>query len=212
MGNKKTNNQSRVQQSMGQMVSRAALAQLGPEIENIVRHYVQNLGSQLATKQASVLETLFARVVVLETIVIEKLGYTGEQLTEKVSDIEDQKENLTLVDGPAEENDMVRIEVRTKTKDQAEFQGSSRIKIYKLGSGQTIGPELEAPLVGMKTGETKSIEFGQDKNMVAEITINRVSRVPAPVVLKEETDEGVVEMTAGIPAEVGEVENGPAQG
>lgn len=201
MGNKKqrkVNSQQRVQQSMSQMVSRAALSQLGPDIEQLVRGYVQNLGNQLAHKQASMLETLFARVVVLETIVIEKLGYSAEDLTQKVADVEDEKESLTRVDGPAELNDVVRLTIQTKTKEQTEFQGSSRIKIYQVGSGQTIGPELETPIIGMKAGDTKLVEFGTDKSMTAELTVNRVSRAPAAP--KQETDEGVVESTAGLEA------------
>lgn len=180
MGKKKS--QQHQQQSFGNMVSKAALTQMGPQIEQMVRAYVQNLGNQLAAQQASTLETLFARVVVLEQIVIEKLGYSGEDLTNMVAAIEDEKENLTLVDGAAELGDVVRLEISTKAKDQTEFQGSSRLKIYQTGSGQTIGQELEAAILGMKTKETKEINFGKDGAMVAKITIDRVSRAQ-----KEET-------------------------
>lgn len=176
MGKKKGNKQQHLQQSMGQMVSKAALAQLGPHIERYVNAVVGNLGQQLAMQQASTLETLFSRVVVLEKILMEKYGYTAEDLATRVSDIEDEKESLKLVDGAIEKGDVVRLEVKTKAKDQAEFQGSSRLKLYKTGSGETIGEELESALIGMKAGETKQVEFGKEKGMVAEFTINRVSR------------------------------------
>lgn len=174
MGKKKSS--GHVQQSMGQMVSRAALAQLGPEIEQLVRAYIQQLGNQLAVQQASTLETLFARVVVLESIIMEKLGYSTEDLTQKVAAIEDEKETLELVQGEAQAGDVVRLEIKTKTKDQTEFQGSSRLKIYQVGSGQTIGEELESAIVGMKSGETKQVSFGKEGAMVAEIKVDRVSR------------------------------------
>lgn len=174
MGKKKSS--GHVQQSMGQMVSRAALAQLGPEIEQLVRAYIQQLGNQLAVQQASTLETLFARVVVLESIIMEKLGYSTEDLTQKVAAIEDEKENLELVQGEAHVGDVVRLEIKTKTKDQNEFQGSSRLKIYQVGSGQTIGEELESAIVGMNSGETKQVIFGKEGAMVAEIKVDRVSR------------------------------------
>lgn len=175
MGKKKTA-QNHVQQSMGQMVGRAAMVQMGPQIEQLVRAYVNQLGNQLAVQQASTLETLFARVVVLESIVMEKLGYTTDDLTKKVATIEDEKEGLTLVEGVAELNDVVRLEIRTKTKDQIEFQGSSRLKVSQIGTGQTMGQELEAAVLGMKAGDTKEVTFGQDGAMTAEIKIDRVSR------------------------------------
>lgn len=186
MGKKKS--AQHVQQSMGQLVSRAALTQMGPEIEQLVRAYVQNLGSQLAVQSASTLETLFARVVVLESIVIEKLGFTAEDLTNKVADIEDEKQGLLKVDA-VELNDVVRVEIRTKTKDQPDYQGSSRLKISQTGTGQTIGQELEGALLGMKTGETKEVQFGQDQGMTAELKLNRVSRRPATPAPQGEVSE-----------------------
>jgi hypothetical protein len=179
MGKKKSS--QHLTQSMGQMVSRAALAQLGPDIEKMVRHYIKNLGNQLAVQQASTLETLFSRVVVLESIIMEKLGYTTEDLTNKVADVEDEKEGFAVSDSAAELNDIVRLEIRTKTADQPEYQGSSRLKIYQTGSGGTIGQELEAGILGMKAGETKEVKFGKDQAMTAELKIDRVSRqIPAP--------------------------------
>lgn len=174
MGKKKSS-QQHLQQSVGSLVSKAALSQMGPQIESMVRHYVEQLGENLAVQQASTLETLFSRVVVLESIVIEKLGYTAEQLTTLVADLQDEKEGLQAVE-TAELNDVVRIEVSTKTKDQTEFQGTSRMKVYKTGSGQTLGPELESCLIGMKTGETKEVSFGKDAQMTAKITLNKASR------------------------------------
>lgn len=187
MGKKK--GQQHVQQSMGQMVSKAALAQMGPAIERYVQNVVQRLGSQLAMQQASTLETMFSRIVVLESILIEKFGYTKEDLATKVSEIEDEKEGLKLVDGGIEKGDVVRLEVRTRAKDQAEFQGSSRLKLYKTGTGETLGEELESAILGMKNGEVKTVEFGKDQSMVAEFTINRVSRgEKAPEVTEEKSD------------------------
>jgi hypothetical protein len=198
MGNKKGSRQQHVQQSMAQMVSTAALARMAPSIQGFVEQMVRQLGSQLATQQASTLETLFSRVVVLETIVIEKLGLTKEDLAMKVSELEDSKEGMTLVEGPIELDDLVRLQVKTKAADQKEYQGESHLKLYKAGSGQTIGEELEQALIGMKAGETKTVEFGEKKDMVAEFTINRVSRSSKP---KQVTDGGVEEMTAGIQAD-----------
>jgi hypothetical protein len=178
MGNKKQS-APKPQQSFQQMVSEAssnaALNKIMPEVEKMVRAYVQQLGQNLAMQQASTLETLFARVVVLESIVMEKLGYSTDDLTEMVAKTEDEKEGLIAVE-EAQLGDVVRLEVRTKTKDQEEFQGSSRLKIYQTGSGQTLGPEMESAILGMKAGETKEVSFGQDQQLLAKITVNRCSR------------------------------------
>lgn len=174
MGKKKS--QNRVQQSMGQLVSKAALTQMLPQIEQIVKFHMGQLGNQLAVQQASTLETLFTRVVVLEQIVIDKLGYTIEELANKVANLEDEKENLLATSEAVEMNDVVRLEVLTKTKEQTEFQGSSRLKIYETGSGQTLGAELESSILGMKAGETKEVSFGKDGLLTAKLNINRVSR------------------------------------
>lgn len=191
MGKKRP--QQHLQQSMGQMVSKAALAQMGPAIEQYVQAVVRNLGQQLSVQQASTLETIFARVVVLEEIVIEKLGYTKETLAIKVAETEDQKEGLTLVEGALEKGDVVRLEISTKAKDQPEYQGSSRLKVYQTGTGQTLGDELESALLGLKAGDTKEIEFGKDKGMLAKVIIDRVSRGPkapeAPAPAAEATPE-----------------------
>lgn len=177
MGKKKS--QQHLQQSMGNLVSRAALAQMGPSIENYVQQVVRQLGSQLAVQQASTLETIFARVVVLETIIMEKFDYTSEDLARLVADNEDQKENLVTAES-VEVGDVTRLEISTKTKDQEDYQGTSRLKVYNTGSGESIGEELEKALIGMKSGETKEVQFGKDQEMSAKITMERVSRkVPA---------------------------------
>lgn len=195
MGKKKGGQKSQhVQQSMGQMVSQAALAQMGPKIDRFVRAIVANAAEQIKMETASTLETMFSRIVVLENIIMEKHGYTVEDLATKVATIEDEKENLKLVDGPVEKGDVVRIEVSTKTKDQTEFQGTSRLRIYKTGTGETLGEEMESVILGMKSGETKTAEFGKDKQMVVRVTLNRVSR-------GEKAPETTPEVAAETPAE-----------
>lgn len=177
MGKKKSSGQSQahLQQSVGSLVSKAALSQMGPQIEQMVRHYVQNLGNQLAVQQASTLETLFARVVVLESIIMEKLGYSSDDLTNKVATLEDEKEGLQSAD-TVETNDVVRLEISTKKKEQTEYQGTSRMKVYNTGAGQNLGLELEGALIGMKAGETKEVAFAEEGKMIAKLTVNRVSR------------------------------------
>lgn len=177
MGKKKLSAVPHQTQSFEQMVSKAALAKMAPEIEQMVRHYTQNLGNQLAQHQASTLETLFSRVVTLERLAMEKFGLSAEDLANKISDLEDEKEGLSKVDA-VELNDVVRLVVKTKTADQLDYQGESRLKLYQSGSGNTLGPELEGAIIGMKTGEVKTLSFGKDAQLVAEIKVDRISRGP----------------------------------
>lgn len=195
MGKKKGGKQQHLQQSLGQMVSKAALAQLGPHIAEYVDTEVKRLGSKLARQSASTYETLFSRLVVAERILMEKHGYTAEDLAERVSNLEDEKDNLTKVD-QVEKGDTVRIAVKTKTNDQTDYQGTSKLKVQNIGSGVTLGEELESAILGMKTGEVKTITFGQDKALTAEITLSRVSRGPKPDVSEELKEEAINESQA----------------
>jgi hypothetical protein len=196
MGKKRSQGQNHQTQSFGNMVSKAALAQMGPAIEKYVKAVVQNLGQQLSVQQAGTLETLFARTVVLEEILMDKFQLTKEDLATKVSEVEDRKENLEQADS-IEKNDVVRLEISTKIADQTEYAGSSRLKVYETGSGGTLGNEIEDQLVGMKTGETKEFSFGKDKTMTAKVTIDRISRAKKVEVPQENNEAQNADQTSG---------------
>lgn len=182
MGKKKTvktNKQVHQTQSFGSMVSRAALCQLGPEISRMIN----DMGDQISAKQISTLEMLYTRIVVLEKVLIDKLGITQDELTLRVSDVEDERDGLAKA-GDVVIGDTTRVEIQTKTKDQEKYQGTTRMKIQNTGSGNTLGKEIEEQIIGMKTGEVKVVEFGQNKELLAQITLNKSSR-PIP---KEESN------------------------
>lgn len=188
MGKKKNQH---VQQSMGQMVSRAALAQLGPDIEKMVKAYTNQIGQKLAVQMASTSETMFTRLVVLERLLMKHYNYTQDDLANMVADYEDEKENMATVDEIAQ-GDTVRLEIRLKAKDK-EFKEFERMKLYDVGLGNTFGLEIESALIGMKTSESKTIEFGKDKGFVAELKVQRICRDLTPKV--ETTKETPVATT-----------------
>ncbi len=172
MGNKKTTNGNTHQtQSFGQMVSKAALTQLLPNIEQMV----SNLGSRLATQQARTYELVFSRILVLEKIVMEKFKITEVDLANKFADVEDERSKLIKVE-EITSGDTVRLEIKTKPTTDLEYHGETRLKIQNIGTGANLGTELETATLGMKTGETKEVVFGQNGENVASIFINRVSR------------------------------------
>lgn len=175
MGKKRTNpgSQQHASASFGQMVSRAALTQLKPDIAQMINQ----LGQQLAMQTAQTMEMHFSRIVVLETILMEKYGYTKEDLGLKFSDVEDQRAGREATTDGVTEKDLVRFSIQTRTKEQKDFQGISKMKMYNTGSGNTLGTDLEAQVLGMKAGETKETEFGENNELVAKIFVDRVSRL-----------------------------------
>lgn len=165
--------------SFGQMVSKAALAQMQPQIQQMVNQ----LGQRIAMQSARTLEMQFSRIVVLEKILMEKYGYTDTELASKFSDVEDTREGRVATTNGVTEKDLVRLSIQTKLKVDKDFQGISKMKLYNTGKGDTLGTELEASVLGMKAGETKELEFGQNNELIAKIYIDRVS---APIEVKNE--------------------------
>jgi hypothetical protein len=177
MGKKKSSNpQNHQTQSFGQMVSKAALSQMLPQIEDIVRHNINQLGNNLARQSADTIEHLHSRIITLEAIIMDRGIATKEELGEKIASLEDAKNGTIKVDGAAAQGDSVRVTLETKTKDQEDYQGKSMVRIDNVGTGNTFGPELESAILGMVAPSTKEVNFGQDGQLSARISLNRVSR------------------------------------
>lgn len=200
---KKKQSQQHVVQSMGQMVSRAALAQLAQPINQMVQQAVGQLGQRLALKQAENVSVMFTRIVAIEKLLIENKIVTQEDLQNKVADIEDERDGATKADD-LQKGDIARIDVRTKdVKAEAYEDGVTKLKVQNVGTGNTMGTEVEDGIIGMKVGETRTVTFADNK-LNAEITLCRVSRPippPAPpVALAPETQ--AEETTDASPAQV----------
>lgn len=131
------------------------------------------------------LEMAFLRVEALESIVIEKLGYTEEDLNSKVVDLQNKIEGLESAnDSEVKEGDTIRYELSTKKIADVDFSESSRQKLDKVAVEPfALSEEIEKPLIGMKVEESKEIEFGKDKDgkntMIAKIKLNHIARKPA---------------------------------
>lgn len=184
--------------SFEQLVADATLSKLGGYIDD----EIHELGQSLLIRQQQAMSNLLTRLVAVEEILTEKLGMTKDDLSNRVAAVQDRFEGFNEVtDRAVETGDRVRLEIATRTADQSEYQGSSRLQIENAGSGQTLGSEIEGAVVGMKTGETKEITFGKDASLAAKITVNRISAKPKAAAAKTEaTDEGVEEATAGLEA------------
>jgi hypothetical protein len=196
MGKKKS--QQHVAESMGQMVSRAALSQLMKPISQMIQIQVNQLGQKLAFKQAENTAMMFTRIVATEKLLIEKGIVTQDELQNKVADIEDERDNATKAD-VLEKGDIARIEVRTKDVKAKDFEdGTTKFKVMNFGSGSTLGTEVETAALGMKVGELRIVTFA-DNTLNAEITLARVSRPippPAPPVVEAKEQPAATEAPA----------------
>lgn len=161
------------QRSFDQMVADATLARLSGYIDS----EMQQAAQAILGRQQQALGNIVTRLRALEEITIEKLNESKESLAARVATIEDRVEGFEAAEA-VEAGDRVRLEIQTRTADQTEFQGSSRLMVDNAGSGQTIGKELEASLLGMKAGESKEVKFGKDESLVAKLSVNRISRQP----------------------------------
>lgn len=158
-------------------------AAVNQKLEVTINQKMNYVASIILRETKASLEDLYARLSTLETLALEKFGVSEDEFALLVSEAEDASIGLEKVD-VIEKGDRVRLVVATKTKDQEEFAGSSKTRLEDAGSGNTFGLEIESAILGMKTNETKEIEFGKDKGMVAKLTVLRISRY-----IKEEVEE-----------------------
>lgn len=179
--NKGQNQQKQVhpQKSFQELVAEATLAKFSGYIDD----QIQGLGQAVLQRLAQANENLKLRILCTEEIIMEmNPAITKESLAERVAAIQDRLEGFTQLsaEDSVKEGDRVRVELKTRTQDQKEYQGSSRLDILNVGAGNTLGKELEGAMLGMKAGETKEIQFGKDASLAASITLNRASRGNPP--------------------------------
>lgn len=181
--------------SFEQLVAEATRAKLGAYIDE----QIEGAAQAILGRQQRALQGVFRRIVCLEEILMETVpGLTKESLAVRVSNIEDRADGFEATDEVVREGDRVRVEVKTRTIDQTEFQGASRLQIDNVGSGATLGKELETAIIGMKAGETKEIKFGKDESIVASISLDKVSREILETKAEQPSDGNeAVDATAG---------------
>lgn len=180
MGKKKNNgNKPHPNKSFEQYVADATLA----KFEGYIDQQVEVVGRAMAQYQMRQLAVLTLRIKAIEELLGGKLGVTAAELGDKVAEYEDQAEGFQEVkDGGLLVGDRARVEITHKKSEEADFSKPVRLMVNNAGSGQTLGEELEAALVGLTTGETREVIYGPEGVMTARLTINRLSRRPAPPV------------------------------
>lgn len=172
-GKKGTSGNSHQGENFKDMVASASLLKVKPFLDQQLRM----IAMQLRQEQQSTLRSLYVRTVTLEKLIMDKFDISDDQLSSLVADTEDKSAGLEPAD-IIEKGDTIRLEVSTKTKDQEEFQGSSRSLVESvMTEPYALGEEIESELIGLKTGEVKEFDFGEDKKMTAKVVISRISRL-----------------------------------
>lgn len=174
MGKKKGNSQPHASQSFQELLAQATLQKFAPYIQQQINYAAQGI----LQRQAQASANIFTRLIATEEVLMELVpGLTKERLATQVASVQDRNEGLEESLESVQIGDRVRVEIKTKTADQTEYQGTSRMLIDNIGSGATLGKELEDNIIGMAKGETREVLFGKDNSLSASITLNRVSRL-----------------------------------
>lgn len=178
-------------QSFTQMVGKANQEALKPFIQEQVINAVRIIQANLARQQLEALAGVQTRIVVLEKIVKEKLGYTEEQLADMILQVEDEATGHTENTSGAVEGDLVRMRVAGKPASEEKYGPETKLSVHHLAKEPTqTHLDLEKGIIGMKKGETREIEVqfpqkdeqGNEKEALKyafKVTLDRASTPPA---------------------------------
>lgn len=197
---KKKSSGPKATNSFANMMSQAQLKALKPFIEQQVQmqgFQIQQKVTRLFLEQMAGIQT---RIIALEELLLETTNLTQADMATRVTEVEDKGMGYELVEGPAAENDMVRIDYKEKEEGAEYAENWEKLRINALGRKvqdrvQTI-EELETALVGMTSGEEKEVYLPPETENVPEgqeakgayvlAKMVRVSRKPAPEPVKDE--------------------------
>lgn len=139
------------------------------EVAGQIQPHIESLREQV--------QGLYFRMIALEKVLLENVdGISLETIANKVAEVEDQAYGLVSVNRPIQEGDSVRLTLAAKLVDQEDFQAPSKYIIHNIGSGQTVGLELETKILGMEVNQPQIVEIGEgEKKAQVKLQIDRIS-------------------------------------
>ena len=149
-------------QPMTNLLQKAAVAQMGPQIGEEIQNQVRLVKAETML----ILDGISTRLAALETLLVEKVGIKGEEVVARIADIEDVREGYRTAES-VQAGDRVRLQI------QAGDEPSFKRKIDSFGSGLGLAQGLEDLIIGMKSGESRSLTF---QDTPVNVTVDRVSR------------------------------------
>ncbi len=172
----KKRQQKHATQSFGNMVSKSALMQLAPQIEQMIMMQTEHGYNQISAKISPAIEVLYRRVLELEKIIIEGGMVTRDDLAARLADSEDLSKGLAKSNFAVKDGDTVRLTLSIKQAGTDTYKPESRMLVDNIGSGKSLGQEVEAQVLGMNSGDTKEFDIGAENNRsTIKVVVNRVS-------------------------------------
>ncbi len=182
--------QQHATKSFTELVGEANRNALKPYIHEVFGHMANDLSRRVFRQQANIQ----TRIMAVEELLKSKLGVTQAEIEAVVANVEDQATGYVTATRPAKEGDLIRLSLRTKSKDQTEYSEVMRRQVTNLmnlgmdlNAQLSLGSkEVEGALVGMSTGEVKVVTLEDDFKV--ELTVERVSeKYVAAATLTNET-------------------------
>ena len=160
--------------SYEQLIAEENRKALEPFIQGTIQNYFGVMKQSLEKN----LDSMYLRIMALEKIAMKEFGLTQGDLSNKVSDLEDELSGVESVTDAVKKGDLVRLNISTKKLTDKEFSKASDHMMIDVGNPPfAIAKEVEESVIGMKVGETKSTSFGEkEKKVVTKLTIDRISR------------------------------------
>jgi len=180
-------------QMMSNMAAEATTKQLHAYIDQQVYNSIAQLNQGFVTR----FKNHGHRMLAIERL----LNLTEEQVSLEISNIEDEVTGHFTVDRPCKTEDLVRLALRHKAKEDADFKAWDKVLVTNLNMAPfSLGVEIESKLIGASVGDIVSIGFKGDfqkaefvENLeeadhVYEIKVEKVSEPKQPKHKPEEEE------------------------
>lgn len=166
-------------QSFSSMVNQQVLSNLKPYIDANVDVKMAQVERRLSGQVISTLQSTFARVLVLEELIMEQNpNITKDLLSERVADKIDSLIGFKPIE-TSEAGCRLRVTIESKYNSEPNFGSPSKTMIDNLGSGNSLTKEIEDRLIGLKKGEhiiTDIPAEGDQEGGQLKITVDRASK------------------------------------
>ena len=168
--------------SFADLVSKKQIQALQPMVFAMVSEASKQTSNELSKNFFQYIQNLQTRIMALEKVLEDRLGVSEEDIIAKVVEIEDSASGHTAVSRGAQEGDLVRVTISTKSSAEgAEFTTPVRRAITNLSlASPAFSKAVDAAILGMTAGETKEITVGEEPNtLIVRLTVDKVSESTA---------------------------------
>ncbi len=172
------------QQTVAKHVAQQVNDKLIESVNTLIIGQCNHMQRQIQANMLQEMSNIFTRISALEDFFKYKMNMTDKEYAQAVAEFQDKAEGyVTKVseDDIVDMGDRVRISIKSKnvkeSKDKEEpvFDDQGKTIIDNVGAGTVLQVELEEHLIGMKVGETKTVDFGPLKQSTVKLTVDVIS-------------------------------------